>query len=137
LSDGRRLGLSIVGQAKDTVIGRLAGVSDRTAAEALKGAQLFVDRAALPEPEDGYYHADLIGLAVVLTSGERRGQVAAVLNFGAGDILEVARPDGDTEFIPFSAAAIAAVDVAGGTVTVNPLPGLFDDEEGSADVKTP
>ena len=62
-----------------------------------------------------------------VTTGETRGKVSAVFNFGAGDVLEITRPDGETEMIPFSAAAIAAVDMAAGTVTVNPLPGLFDD----------
>jgi 16S rRNA processing protein RimM len=121
--------LKITGIAKgDVVVGRLAGVADRDAAEALKGVQLFVARAALPKAEEGsYYHADLIGMVVNATTGETRGKVSAVLNFGAGDILEIARPDGDTEMIPFSAAVIAAVDMAAGTIVVNPLPGLFDE----------
>jgi 16S rRNA processing protein RimM len=130
LGDGRKFALKVTGTAKETVTGRLDGIGDRDAAEALKGAQLFVERASLPKPEDGsYYHADLIGLVVTLTTGERRGTVSAVFNFGAGDVLEVARPDGDTELLPFSEAAVAKVDVAGGAIVMNPLPGLFDDEE--------
>jgi 16S rRNA processing protein RimM len=134
LTDGRKLGLKVTGQAKDLVVGRLEGIGDRDAAEALKGAQLFVERSALPSPEAGsYYHADLIGLELKLTTGESRGRVSAVFNFGAGDMLVVARPDGETELVPFSPAAIAAVDTAGRVVLVNPLPGLFDEateEEG-------
>lgn len=131
LGEGSSVELKVTGLAKeDVVVGRLDGVADRDAAEALKGVQLFVARARLPKAEDGsYYHADLIGLALKLTTGETRGQVSAVFNFGAGDILEVTRPDGETDLIPFSAETISAVDVAGGTVTVIPLPGLFDEAE--------
>ena len=128
--DGRKFVLKVTGTAKEMVTGRLDGIDDRDAAEALKGTQLFVERAALPKPEDGsYYHADLIGLVVRLTTGEWRGTVSAVFNFGAGDVLEIARPDGDTELVPFSEAAVVKVDIAGGEIVMNPLPGLFEDDE--------
>ena len=134
LTDGRKLGLKVTGTVKDLVIGRLEGIGDRDAAEALKGAQLFVERSRLPPPEKGsYYHADLIGLDVKLTTGECRGKVSGVFNFGAGDVIEIVRPDGDTDLVPFSGAAIARVDLAAREVIVNPLPGLFDEatqEEG-------
>jgi 16S rRNA processing protein RimM len=133
LGEGRAVGLKVTGATKDAVIGRLEGIADRDAAEALKGVQLFVDRSALPATEGSYYHADLVGLALKLTTGETRGRVSAVFNFGAGDMLEVTRTDGDTELVPFSAAAIAAVDMAGGVVTANPLPGLFDDVDDDSD----
>ena len=137
--DGRVFPVKFAGVTKDAVILTLDGVTDRDAAEILKGTRLYVARSALPKPEDGrYYHSDLVGLEARLTSGEVRGKVTAVLNFGAGDLLEVARPGGDSELIPFSAAAIADVDLAGGVVTVTPLPGLFDDEtEGSEDETLP
>ena len=129
LTDGRKLGLKITGTVKDLVIGRLEGIDDRDAAEAMKGVQLFVERSQLPPPDKGsYYHADLIGLAVKLTTGETRGTVSGVLNFGAGDMIEVARPGGETDLVPFSAQTIASVDMVAGVVTVNPLPGLFGEE---------
>ena len=128
--DGRQFRLKVTGHAKDAVIARLDGIADRDAAEALKGTQLYVGRAALPPPEDGsYYHTDLIGLAASLTTGEALGKVTAVFNFGAGDMLEVTKPGGDTELIPFPGPAIEAVDVAAGTIVIVPLPGLFDDGE--------
>ncbi len=131
LGEGTAAEFRVTGVANgDVVVGRLAGVEDRNAAEALKGVQLFVARERLPKAEDGsYYHADLIGLVATVTTGETRGKISAVFNFGAGDVLEITRPDGETEMIPFSAAVIAAVDLAAGTVTVNPLPGLFDEGE--------
>jgi len=78
---------------KGGAIARFAEVTDRNGAEALRGTALTVPRTALPSLDDGeYYHADLIGLAVVSDSGEPLGTVVAVENFGAGDILEIERP---------------------------------------------
>lgn len=86
------------------VIARFAEVRDRTAAEALRGTVLTVPRAALPPLGEGeYYHADLIGLAVVSTDGEAIGRVVAVENFGAGDVIEIAREGGKTFMVPISA----------------------------------
>ena len=85
-----------------TAIARLDGVTDRNAAEALRGTLVEVDRAALPPLEDGeYYHADLIGLPCVDAAGEVVGMVAAIENFGAGDLLEVELPNGKRSLIPF------------------------------------
>lgn len=78
---------------RDGTIARFAEVGDRTAAEAMRGTLLWVDRAALPALGDGeYYHADLIGLAAVTDVGEDVGRVVAVENFGAGDVVEIERP---------------------------------------------
>jgi 16S rRNA processing protein RimM len=133
--DGARaFKVKVVGMAKGVVIARLAGIEDRTAADRLKGLKLYVDRARLPATEPGtYYHADLVGLAVTVgrASGDQPlGKVTAVLNYGGGDILEVAPPGtakGRTVLVPFSAAAIAAVDLDKGEVRVRALPGLFDE----------
>lgn len=85
-------------------IARFAEIRDRTAAEGLRGTELTVPRAALPPLGDGeYYHADLIGLAVMTPVGEAVGQVVAVENFGAGDVIEVERPDGRRFMAPMSA----------------------------------
>ena len=92
-------------------IARFAEVPDRTAAEALRGTTLAVDRAELPSLEEGeYYHADLIGLPVVTTDGDPVGRVTTVENFGAGDVIEIARPDGKTFMVPLRAAAVPAWD---------------------------
>jgi len=124
--------LSLVGTAKGVVLARLEGVTDRTAAEALKGTPLCVDRAALPpvKDEDEYYHADLVGLAVRLVDGEAFGRVTSVHDFGAGDVLEV-RPDGGgkTVMIPFTRAAVPTVDLPDGYLTVADVPGLLDSSE--------
>lgn len=85
-------------------IARFGEVRDRTAAEALRGTELWVSRTALPSLEDGeYYHGDLIGLSAVSTSGEPLGVVAAVENFGAGDVIEVERDGGKRFMVPIAA----------------------------------
>jgi 16S rRNA processing protein RimM len=85
-----------------TAVARFEGVDDRSAAEALRGALVEVDRSALPPLEEGeYYHADLVGLEAIDGDGNRVGIVAAVENYGAGDLLEIELPDGKTSLIPF------------------------------------
>ena len=113
--------LEVVNVTPKGVIARLAGVKDRTAAERLKGEKLYVDRDALPPPEDGeYYFEDLVGLAALAPDGTPLGKVAAVHDFGAGPLLEislVAKP-GRTELLPFTDAVVPSVDIAGGRLTV-------------------
>jgi 16S rRNA processing protein RimM len=107
------------------VIMRAPGVKDRTAAERLKGTKLYLDRAQLPAPEpDEFYHADLIGLRVELRSGERLGVVTAVQDYGAGPILEVGNGRGSV-LIPFTRAVVPEVDLEGGRLVAEPLPGLI------------
>ena len=85
-----------------TAIARFAGIADRTAAEALRGQLVEIDRDELPPLEEGeYYHADLVGLPCLDAGGNAVGIVVAVENFGAGDLLEVERPDGKRSLIPF------------------------------------
>lgn len=85
-----------------TAVARFEGVADRTAAEALRGSLIEVDRAALPPLEEGeYYHADLVGLPCVDREGKAVGTVAAVENYGAGDLLEIELANGKRSLIPF------------------------------------
>lgn len=87
-----------------TAIARFDGVSDRSGAEALRGQLVEIDRAALPALADGeYYHADVIGLPCVDGDGAVIGTVAGIDNFGAGDLIEVERPDGKRGLVPFRA----------------------------------
>ncbi len=81
---------------------RFAEITDRSAAEALRGQLITISRSALPPLEEGeYYHADLIGLPCESAEGEPLGTVVAVENFGAGDILEIEKPDGKRSMVPF------------------------------------
>jgi len=96
----RRL-LSVRDSGKTAVV-RFEAVGDRSAAEALRGSLVEVDRSALPAlEEDEYYHADLIGLAAFDREGNAVGTVAAIENYGAGDLLEIEFEDGRRSLIPF------------------------------------
>jgi 16S rRNA processing protein RimM len=115
---GRELALRDIKDGGKTAIARFEGISDRTAAEALRGELVEVDRDALPPLEEGeYYHADLIGLPCVDEGGKPLGTVVAVENFGAGDLLEVERPSGQRSLIPFR-EPIARQD--GGQIMLDP-----------------
>jgi len=99
---GRELTVRDVKDGGKTAIARFEGISDRAAAESLRGQLVEIDREALPPLEEGeYYHADLIGLPCADQSGEPLGAVIAVENFGAGDLLEVERLNGQRSLIPF------------------------------------
>jgi len=101
---------------------RLKGVNDRNAAERLTNTKLFVARERLPETEadDEFYHADLIGLAVVDGEGKALGSVSAIHNFGAGDLVEVKPAQGNTTvLLPFTEAAVPVVDIAGRRIVVD------------------
>jgi 16S rRNA processing protein RimM len=102
------------------VIGRVNGISDRTQAEALKGIDLYVRRERMPAPAEGeFYFEDLKGLDAVAADGKAIGKVLAVVNYGAGDILEIRLSDGgNIKLVPFMEAYIGAVDVAAGRITV-------------------
>lgn len=101
-----------------TPIARFAEVSDRNAAEALRGQLLTVPRAVLPPLAEGeYYHSDLIGLSCESTAGEPLGQVVAVEDFGAGDLLEIEKPDGRRAMVPFRQGIADLVD---GRILVDP-----------------
>lgn len=99
---GRPLALSDIRDGGKTAIARFEGITDRSAAEALRGALVEVDRAELPPLGEGeYYHADLIGLTCFGVDGETVGSVVAVENFGAGDLLDVELTTGKRALIPF------------------------------------
>ena len=103
------------------VAGKPVKTADRAAAERLTNMQLFIERDRLPAPDpDEYYLADLIGLTVVGTDGVPVGVVAAVHDYGAGASLEIARDDGRSLLVPFTAACVPEVNVAAGRVTVTP-----------------
>ena len=102
---------SLKDDGKGGAIARFAEVPDRTAAEKLRGTALTVPRSELPELGEGeYYHADLIGLPAVSTTGAVVGMCVAVENFGAGDVLEIERPDGSRFMVPMRDEAVPEWD---------------------------
>lgn len=117
--NGGALSLSKVrDDGKGGAIARFAEVTDRNAAEALRGTALTVPRGALPPLGEGeYYHVDLIGLAAVSDGSEALGTVVAIENFGAGDVLEIERPGGRRFMVPMRPEAVPEWD--GTRVIVN------------------
>lgn len=130
--DGRKLTVLNVRPAKNVVVARFAEVGDRNAAEALNGTALFIEREALPDDlgEEEFYHADLIGLAVIDGEGERVGRVRALHNFGGGDILEVGLAEGGSAMVPFTRVAVPHVRVSKGEVEIDRVAaGLVEDDD--------
>jgi 16S rRNA processing protein RimM len=113
--------LTVVGEVRDVLICRIEGVGDREAAQALRGTRLCVRRSALPDPAtEEFYYADLLGLRVERRDGKELGELAAIHNFGAGDILEVALVDGGVLDLPFTRAVVPEIDLAAGRIVVEP-----------------
>ncbi len=112
--------LTVTGRSKDALLTRVEGVTDRDQAQALRGTRLYVPRDVLPalDEEETYYHADLLGLAAEDPEGRPLGRVAAVHNFGAGDLLEL---DGEgRRLVPFTREAVPVVDLDGGRLVIEP-----------------
>src|ERR1700682_2185130 len=118
-------------EAKGHLVATLKGVATREDAERLNGVELYIAREKLPATsEDEYYLADLIGLAAVNAANESLGRVIAIHNFGAGDIIEIAPPNGATMLLPFTNAVVPTVDLAGGRVVIE-LPDEIDGDDPS------
>ena len=121
-------------EAKGHLVTTLKGIATREDAERLNGIELYIAREKLPaNRRDGCYHADLIGLAAVTSAGEVLGRVAAIHNFGAGDIIEIAPPSGSTLLLPFTNAVVPTVDLANGRVVIE-LPDEIAGDEPDADL---
>jgi 16S rRNA processing protein RimM len=142
---GSPLRLTVTGRSRDLLIARIGGVDDRDAAEALQGHRLFVSRDAFPPTDaEEFYFADLVGLrADVLAEPEHAGTpepsrmtvgaVAAVHDFGGGDVIEVETGCGATIMVPFTRDAVPEVNIAEGWLVIARLPGLFDPDGAGED----
>jgi 16S rRNA processing protein RimM len=125
---GRPIEIESLRVTPKALIVRIKGVTTREGAEALANTKLYIARSRLPErDEEEWYHADLIGLAVVNAGGAPIGTVIAVQNFGAGDLIEI-KPSagGPTVLVPFTRDAVPEVDVEGGRLVLVPPEGLFE-----------
>jgi 16S rRNA processing protein RimM len=120
--DGTEYTVKITRQVKGGFAARLSGIRFKDQADALKGTKLYADRDLLPKlPDDEYYYADLIGLEVLDTGGERLGKIAAVQNHGAGDIIEVRGPALKSALLlPFTQEVVPTVDLNASRVIVDP-----------------
>lgn len=130
-ADGRRFDVEAIRPANTVMVVRFKQVRDRSAAEALNGTELYVERSALPDPgeDDQFYHADLIGMTV-LEAGEPVGKVTAVQDFGGGAILEISHQARKGVMVPFTKAAVPKIDLSSGMITVDPVAaGLVDEPD--------
>lgn len=118
--DGRRLKITAYRPSKEgEAVISFDGITDRDAAEALKGSELFVARDALPATdEEEFYHADLIGLEARDSEGRVIGKVVGLNNYGASDVIELARADGDHVLMAFTRETVPVIDVAQGFIVV-------------------
>ena len=125
---GRSFDVTLTRPVASGFAARLTGVMTKEAADGLRGQRLFAPRGALPSlPDDEFYHADLLGLSARDTGGAELGKIAAVLNHGAGDILELRGPAlKGSVLVPFTRAIVPTVDLARGRVIIDPPEGLFD-----------
>ncbi len=115
------------------VVATLAGVTNRTTAEALKGTQLHVDRGKFPQTgEDEWYITDLAGLTVVDGAGENIGTVLTVHDFGAGELLELDLAGrAQSLLVPFTREIVPEIRIDEGRMTVHLTQDLLgEDQEG-------
>lgn len=113
------LTLSFKHPAGNQIVASVKGVGDRNRAEELRGTKLYVDRSALPEPEEGeFYYEDLIGMNVVDEQGDALGSVIAVDNFGAGDLLDIRKPgSAESFYLLFVDDTIISIDAENRVIT--------------------
>ncbi len=117
--------LEVLHRVPGGVVVRASGITDRDAAAALRGRALFVPRSRLPEPgEDEFYEVDLLGLEAVDPTGAPIGRVSALLDHGAGEIIELETPSGRRIDLPFTRAVVPEIDLEAGRLVVVPPPGL-------------
>lgn len=117
VSDGKRtFSVKVVGKIGDQFLVQLDTVKDRTTAEAMRGVKLYVNRNVLPElAENEFYYTDLIGLTAKTTDGKILGQVKAIHNFGAGDMLEIGE---NVDFLSFTNETVPEIDLENKTLIV-------------------
>jgi 16S rRNA processing protein RimM len=113
----------------DMLVARVKGVSTREAAAGLTGVEIFARRDQLPSPsDDEFYYDDLIGLDAVDRAGAPLGRVLSLMNYGGGDILEIAPAGGsETLLLPFTRQIAPTIDFDAGRIVIAP-PSEAEDE---------
>lgn len=124
---GKPLKLRITGSTEGGAIVEIEGITRREQAELLRGQKIGIPRAAMPKLEkpNMYYTDDLVGMAVVEADGSVFGLVKSVVNYGAGDILAIDRPERAGELYAFNHATFPKIDVAARRITIHP-PEILD-----------
>jgi 16S rRNA processing protein RimM len=134
---GDQFEVKIKGKSKGTLLVEVEGVTDRNIAESLKGTKLFISRDALPAPqEEEFYYSDLVDLSVYKLDGSFVGRVIGVHDFGAGDLIDISLKDSNqTVLVPFTREIVTEIDLENNTLTIDPMPGLIDDDDDNLNEK--
>jgi 16S rRNA processing protein RimM len=117
----QRFEIEALRPAKEFLVARLKGIADRDTATKFCNIDLFVPRDRLPaiDEADTYYHADLVGMAAVTPEGAPLGNVTAIHNFGAGDLIEIATSaGGESVLLPFTETVVPRIDTALRQITI-------------------
>ncbi len=119
-SNGRTLKITRMRTSKSVLVVKFKGVNSRDEAEALNGVDLFVDRSALPDDieSDEFYIADLIGCEIINDAGTTVGSLANIVNFGAGDLLEIRPETGENWYLDFSKTNVPDIDLDNRRITI-------------------
>lgn len=127
----KQFALAILRPIKNGFAARIAEVSTKEEADALRGTSLFAERSQMPSlPDDEFYHADLIGMSIYDTGGVLLGTVKTVQNHGADDLLELQLAGTSaTTFLPFTKAAVPTVDLASGRIVADPPHGVLPETD--------
>ena len=111
-SNGNKFLPNKINIVSNKMIVQFDNISNRNDAESIRGTRLFIERQKLPDPKNNeFYHADLIGLNVENKDGRLVGRVAAIQNFGAGDLLDIQLQNGESELIPFTSTHVEEIDI--------------------------
>lgn len=122
--------LKIVGHSKELLRVKVKGIDDRNTAETLVGTAFYINRDLLPDlKEDEFYHTDLIGLEAKNSNGDKIGEVNAMYNFGAGDIIELKLNEGSLEMLPFTKAYVPTINIKEHYIIVEMMQYAQDDED--------
>ena len=123
--------ISLVSQKRDYMIAGIEGVDNRNKAEKLRNKKLYIKRSELPDAsEDEYYHADLVDLEARTEDGTKFGTVRDIVNFGAGDIIEVHDAALDRSvFYPFTKQFVPEINIKEGYVAFGVLEEVLAAEE--------
>lgn len=120
---------------KTVVITKFKNIQNRNQAEELNGTELYLDRSALPDPdEDEFYHSDLVGLEVHTIDKDFLGKVVTVQDFGAGDLIEIRPKRGPTFYIPFTKEFVPSVNLEDAKLVVDLPEDYFSSEDEAPDM---
>jgi 16S rRNA processing protein RimM len=126
----QRCGITKASPYKESmVLLQLAGIDSANDAETLIGQEITIPLAQIPAlPSDQYYIHDLIGLRVETSNGQKLGMIADILATGANDVYVVRELGSGREvLVPAVKEMVKRVDISGGVIIIDPIPGLFDD----------